>query len=96
MTDLQRNKAEEMLIANWDALVREGDFSREEMADSLTNQINAYGQGWDMSLEELDSQPELIGIMGYDEDGLTDEQADEWFAVVQSAAQKWLNKLNNK
>lgn len=96
MTNSQKNKAEKMLIANWNALVREGEFTREEMTDSLTDQINADGQGWDMSLEELDSQPELMEIMGYDEDGLTDEQADEWLTVVQDAARKWLDKHNKK
>lgn len=96
MTNSQKNKAEKMLIANWNALVREGEFTREEMTDSLTDQIDADGQGWDMSLEELDNQPELIEVMGYDEGGLTDEQVDEWLAVVQGAARKWLDKYSKK
>lgn len=86
-------KAIERLISNWKQLVNNGDFSYEEMRESLTVQVERSCQGWDSSLEELDSDPELYEMMGYDEDELTDEQMDEWTEVVCRAAQKYLEEV---
>ena len=78
-------KAIDRLIFNWERLVAEGDFTEEEMVDSLTEQVDAGSQGWDSSMDELDADPELYNIMGYGDD-LTNEQADEWTNIVVRAA----------
>lgn len=87
--------AKSKLIDNWEGLVICGEMDKEEMIESLREQVNMDCQGWDASLEELDYQPELLEIMGYTED-LTDEQVDEWLHVVQDAAIDFLNKWEGK
>lgn len=87
--------AKSKLIGSWESLITSGEMSKEEMIESLNEQIDMNCQGWDASLEELDYQPELIEIMEYDED-LTDEQVDEWLHVVQYAARAFLDKWEGK
>lgn len=88
-----RNEAIQRLVNNWNELVECGDFDADEMIESLTEQIDGACQGWDSSLEELDSDPELKDIMGYDEE-LTDEQANEWLDIVTEAARKYIEGVN--
>ena len=77
-----------ILVERWAELVESGEFTQEEMVKSLNEQIDANSQGWDASAEELDE--ELIEVMGYDEDEITDEQLEDWLAVVQEAARRYL------
>lgn len=89
------NFAKFKLINNWENLIICREMSKQEMIESLREQVNMDCQGWDASLEELDCQPELLEIMGYTED-LTDEQTDEWLHIVQDAARDFLNKWEGK
>lgn len=86
-----REKAIQRLLENWRSLVKNGEFDAEEMIESLTEQVEHASQGWDASLEEFESDPELYDIMGYNED-LTDEQVDEWQKIVEEAARMYLNE----
>lgn len=86
------NKAIEKLIQNWKQLVENGDFDAEEMRQSLEEQVNGGCQGWDASLEELETDPELAEIMGYGEE-LTEEQEDEWLEIVTEAAKRYLEEV---
>lgn len=87
----RRTKAKSILITGWEELVESGEFSLEDMLESLTEQVEENCQGWDCSTEELDNSPELFDIMGYDED-MTDEQIDEWLEIVQEAAREFILK----
>ena len=91
-----REKAIEKLISNWKGLVENGEFEPEEMRESLWEQANHAGQGWDSSFEEFESDPELLDIMGYDLDEMTDEQDDEWVEIVTEAAKRYLEKEESK
>ena len=59
--------------------------THEEMVESLTEQVTNY---CDMSMEELDE--ELAAIMDWDITDLTDEQCEEWTAIVNETAEEWL------
>lgn len=87
----KKQEAIRRLVSNWEDLVECGDFSEEEMVESLIEQIDGGCQGWDSSLEELDADPELLDIMGYDEE-LSDEQVEEWAGIVTEAAKKYVSR----
>lgn len=87
----RRNAAIVKLINNWRELVRTGEMGKYEMIESLQEQVDKNCQGWDMSLEELDLDPTLGFIMGYDIDYMTDEQVDEWEDIVDEAARIYLS-----
>lgn len=86
------NKAIERLVQNWKQLVQNGDLEEQEMIESLKEQVNGGCQGWDSSLEELETDPELAEIMGYGEE-LTDEQESEWLGIVIEAAKRYLREV---
>jgi len=86
------------LVAAWDALVDSGDMDGAEMAATLVEQTEGGRQGWDTSVEDAESHPELAALVGLDmgmdaelED--PDEQEEAWEAwgrVVGEAARRWL------
>lgn len=85
------------LMNAWTESVTAGDFTHEDMAQSLTEQVERNCQGWDSSAEEMECHPELAKAMGIDPEDPTDEQIDEWLGVVTEAAKRWLkeNKLDD-
>lgn len=85
-----KEKAIEKLIANWERLVAEGDMEPEAMAESLRDQVSGY---MDLSAEDLEGDPELAEMMGYNIDDMTDEQVDEWKEVVEEAAKRYLKGM---
>lgn len=84
-----KEKAIGRLIYNWNRLVAEGDMTKDAMVESLEDQISGY---MDFSMEDLDGDPELQEITGYDVGNMTDEQADEWAKIVNEAAQRYINE----
>lgn len=89
-----REKVIGRLISNWKDLVDTGAFTEEDMLSSLEMQVEHSGQGWDMSLEDLEADPGMAEMMGYDIDNMTDEQVDEWREVVEEAAERYLAKTD--
>lgn len=89
-----REKVIERLISNWKDLVDTGAFTEEDLHNSLEMQVEHSGQGWDMSLEDLEADPEMAEMMGYDIDNMTDEQVDEWQEIVKEAASRYLTKTD--
>lgn len=82
---MKRQRAKEELTKRWNDLVRDGDMTHEEMVESLTEQVSGY---YDLSMEDLDE--ELAAIMGWDITHLTEEQREEWTAIVNETAEEWL------
>ena len=74
-----------ILIETWRNLVKEGEFTKEEMEESLIAQIGGYE---DTSLEDLTDG--LAEIMGYDIDNITDVQMKEWYDIVNEAAERYM------
>lgn len=93
---MAREQAIERLIADWSELVASGEIDAEELRNSLTEQAECNCQGWDSSMEDLEGDPELANIMGYNIDDMTDEQVDEWTQIVTEAARRYLNKEEKK
>lgn len=87
-----REKAIQRLLENWRSLVDNGDFSAEEMIESLTEQVEHTSQGWDCSTEDLEEDPELAEMLGYDIDSMTDDQWNEWQEIVTEAAKIYLGE----
>lgn len=83
------DRAIEMLLDRWHALVDNGDMSAEELEESLQEQVDMGCQGWDSCEDDLEE--DIAAVMAYDLDDMTEEQWDEWLEVVQTAAKMYLS-----
>lgn len=86
-----REKAIARLIEDWRSLISDG-WLPEDVNGSLREQVEQNVQGWDSSMEDLEADPSLGDIMGYDIDDMTDEQVDEWCDIVTEAARRYLEE----
>ena len=82
-----REMAKARMREAWTELVACGEWSEDQMVDSLHDQIDGY---CDMACEELTD--EMAVLMGWDIDDLSDDQLDEWESIVNEACTEWLNE----
>lgn len=82
------------LVAAWDAMVAEGEMDEMELAQSLAEQADGGCQGWDSSMEDAESHPELALLVGLDPESEDDqdEAMEAWGRVVGEAARQWLRQ----
>lgn len=89
MTQRQREMAIAQMTQTWADLVASGEWTAEDMAESLQDQLDGYT---DMACEEMtEEMADLLGI-DIEEFADSDEAQDEWTCIVNEACEAYLSR----
>lgn len=89
-TNTARENAKTAIRAAWDELTASGDFTTEEMTESLKDQLAKASQGWDAGYDSDLTDEIAQTLWNKNAEDLTDEEIEEFQTIDDEAAQEWL------